>query len=321
MYEEYNPPDIPMDYVVSTISKFFPQNRDLKITFHYHGTYNVYLVDERYIFRISSASIPADEAKKLILKEAKVLKKLREYLSFKIPCPEFIDIESKHPAMGYEMLPGESLSRCYDKTTVTQQIELAKQVAEFLGELHAPEMRMLFRDRNDFNPEKYRNEWQKVYVAVQERVYPHLQQASIKWIDGLFTDFLENRLNFQFTPRLIHGDFDTSNILVDSDAMKVTSIIDFEETRIYDPAVDFLFIGEGLVFLKTLLEEYPYGFDSGFHNRMIFQFGRQPLIYMLYGLQHDIKSMVTYGHSTLKHRISEWNKYQSLLDNAFSGLK
>ena len=318
MYEEYNPPDVPMEYVVSVISKFFPKMRDLSIKFHYHGTYNVYLVDNRYMFRVASAFISHNDARNLILHEANILNKLREHLSFKIPNPEFIDIEPKHPVMGYEMLPGESLSRCYDKTTTTEQIELAKQIAEFLGELHAPEMNTLFKDKKNFNHEEYRNEWKTVYTNVQELVYPQLQQSSIKWIDHLFTDFLENKVNFQFTPRLIHGDFDTSNILVDAKTMKVTSIIDFEETRIYDSAVDFLFFREGMIFLRTLLETYPHGFDLGFQNRMIFQFGRQPLLYILYGLKHDIESMVTYGYSELKKRISDWKKYESMLDNIFS---
>jgi hypothetical protein len=137
----------------------------------------------------------------------------------------------------------------------------------------------------------------------------------IKWTDNLFAEFLDNSENFQFVPRMIHGDFDTSNILVEPHTMKITSIIDFEEARIYDPAVDFLFFSEGLVFLETLLQSYPYKFDTGFHNRMIFQFGRQPLIYIVYGLEHRINTMVEYGHRELRQMVSEWTRYVSMLDN------
>ncbi|GAH43787.1 unnamed protein product, partial [marine sediment metagenome] len=38
--------------------------------------------------------------------------------------------------------------------------------------------------------------------------------------------------------------------LVDPKTFKITGIVDFEESRIYDPAVDFLFYDEGDVFLR-----------------------------------------------------------------------
>ncbi len=317
MYEENNPSDISMDDVRSAVERFLPHSK-LDIEFYYHGTYNVFIVNEEYIFRFASAHVPKREAREILLREARVLETLRDYFSIRIPRPEFIDVESGTPVMGYRRLPGISLSRCYDRTTTSQQRDLATQVVAFLKELHSEETMTLLEDDSKFSPEVYREEWASFFKRVQDIVYPHIGTESIDWVDALFTKFLDNTDNFQFDPRIVHGDFDTSNILVDPETFNITGIIDFEETGVYDPAADLLFLGEGSTFLNAIISLYPRRSDPSLRNRIKFQFGRQPLLYITYGLENKIGSMVEYGRDALEPLISEWRIYESMIDSAFS---
>ena len=108
MYEETNPPDIEESVVRDVVESCFPDIPNPRIKFHYHGTYNVYLVEDRYLFRFPSTIFPLDEQRRLIRRESLLLKNLRNQLAFEIPSPEFVDVETKTPFMGYQMIRGES---------------------------------------------------------------------------------------------------------------------------------------------------------------------------------------------------------------------
>jgi len=320
MYEENNPPDISISEAKFALERFFPE-KEVEIEFHYHGTYNVFIVNGEYIFRFASSNIPKRESRELLLNEIKTLNVLRNHLFVQIPNPEFIDLDSDIPIIGYRKIPGISLNTCYNDTSTRERESLAVQIASFLEVLHSDKIREIMKNHSKFTPELYHKEWSQFYSRLQDFVYPLLWSDAIYWTESLFTDFLENSENFEFKPCVIHGDFDTSNILVNPSTLKVTGIIDFEETRLYDPAVDLLFLGEGIEFLKSLLKSYPRTLDSSIRERMLFQFGRQPLIYIESGLVYEIKSMVDYGLNELIQRIADWDGYKSMLDVAFSRIE
>jgi aminoglycoside 2''-phosphotransferase len=132
-------------------------------------------------------------------------------------------------------------------------------------------------------------------------------------VDNLFKKFLNDESNFKFEPALIHGDFDTSNILVNPETLELTGIIDFEETRYYDPAYDLIFISEGKEFLLELLRNYQGFLDSSICERLLFLFGRQPLHYIYSGLEYDLENMVHYGLDSLSEIIQDWDYYSALM--------
>ena len=51
-YEESNPSDVDINHVIKEFSKFIPNISKNEIKFLYHGTYNVFEVKTKYIFRI-----------------------------------------------------------------------------------------------------------------------------------------------------------------------------------------------------------------------------------------------------------------------------
>jgi hypothetical protein len=93
----------------------------------------------------------------------------------------------------------------------------------------------------------------------------------------------------------------------------VTGIIDFEETGYYDPAYDFIFLSEGKEFQLPLLKEYKGELDSKICGRILFLFGRQPLHYILSGLEYDVESMIHYGLDELDERIRNWDFYSTTI--------
>jgi aminoglycoside 2''-phosphotransferase len=318
MYEETNPPDIEECAVLAAARTCFPQIANPRVRFHYHGTYNVYIVEETYLFRFPSTILPLEEQHRLIRREASLLQRLREHLDFEIPIPEFIDAETDTPYMGYQMIPGVSLSRHYDSTTAEQQRFLGLQVGRFLSQLHSIDGGDLgLGEEGSHDPRENQTEYQKIYAQVQDTVFPQLSNSEKEWTHLLFHEFLDHEENFEFEPVLIHGDFDTSNILVDPATYTVTGIIDFEESRVYDPAADFIFLSEGADFLTSLLHAYTGKIDSRLGERVIFRLGRQPFIYILWGSEHELEAMVTYGYSALRDFKAKWKSYLSVARECF----
>ncbi|MFX1313932.1 MAG: phosphotransferase family protein [Promethearchaeota archaeon] len=121
------------------------------------------------------------------------------------------------------------------------------------------------------------------------------------WISKHFKSFLQEERNLNFTPAIIHGDFDTSNILVNPKTFMITRIIDFEESRLFDPAADFLFYEQGDSFLKKILISYQKLKDSNFETRMKFLYGYTCLHYIKFGVENKISDMIKAGFQILKY--------------------
>jgi len=318
MFEENNPPDIEESVVHSAVMRALPGISNPKIQFFYHGTYNVYLVEDTYLFRFPSTILPLDEQQTLVRREAELLAKLRSHLTLEIPSPEFVEAKSDTPFMAYKMIQGVSLSRCYDTINPEQQQILGRQVGGFLSELHTIDGSSLgLGDEGSYNPRESQREYERIFTQVEDIVFPQLSKSEKEWTANLFHEFLDHEENFEFRPVLIHGDFDTSNILVNPSTYTITGIIDFEESRVYDPAADFIFLSEGADFLASLLDAYSGRIDSRLGQRVIFRLGRQPFIYILWGLEHNLDVMVNYGYARLRDFIANWKDHFSVARQCF----
>jgi aminoglycoside 2''-phosphotransferase len=323
MYEENAPPDIEFAVVESIVQRCLSSINNPTVRFLYHGTHNVYEVEGSYIFRFPSTFLPTEERRRLVRRETYVLNGLKDHLTVQIPSPVFVEANSDYPFMGYERIPGSSLIWHYSKAPAEKRRSIAEQVGEFLGELHSLNLAGLLPETPDssFDIESDRKEWSEFYERVVEITYPNLSPAQKRWSDELFHNFLDRDENFQYEPVLVHGDFDTSNILVDPVTFEVKGIIDFEEARMYDPAADFLFQREGADFLASILEKYPAETDPHLPQRMSFRFGRAPFVYILSGLDFGIEGMITFGYQLLDERVRNWDMYSSVLAESFSALR
>ena len=304
-FEETRKPDISSSEVFDPLFMFFHDIKASDIVFLYHGTYNVFEVKNKYIFRFPDITLRNQTGVKLIQNEIKLLHIIRDFLSFSIPDPIYISIEKENPFVGYEKIEGESLSRYFHLTSKSQQNHIALEIGEFLSQLHSDQLKdAIVREFNlNFNLKEYKQRWSEYFDTINEQVFPLLNSDQKTWINHLFIQFLNNSKNFIFNPAIIHGDFDTSNILINPITYKVTGFIDFEDAKIYDPAVDFLFFKEGEYFNNKIISTYRGNVGVNFKERRKFYYGYNFLPYIKYGLDHNLPDMVNAGFQLLKNRM------------------
>ncbi|MFX1280066.1 MAG: phosphotransferase family protein [Promethearchaeota archaeon] len=303
-YEENRKQDISLTEVITSLKPIFPDLRRKQIKFIYHGSYNVFEVKEKYIFRFPDKIFRNSAGAKLITNEVRMLNIIKNYVDFNIPDPIFISTEEDNLFIGYEMLKGISLSKCFMRATKSNKIGISKDIGSFLSQLHSDELKaeLIVDSTNDLKfTTKYIEDWKKFYKDIQKKAFSLTNSTQKIWIINLFDSFLNNKENFNFIPTVVHGDFDISNILVNSGTFDVTGIIDFEESRIYDPAVDLLFYNEGDLFLRNILANYQRQIDSHLEVRMKFLFGCTCLHYIKFGIEHNINDMIKVGFKKLKY--------------------
>jgi aminoglycoside 2''-phosphotransferase len=298
-FEENRAQDISQAKVLNSLSIFFHDIREADVKFLYHGSYNVFEVKDRYIFRFPDKHIGNTLGIELILNEIKMLKFLQNHISISIPDPLFISIEKDNPFVGSEKIEGISLSKCFDKVPQNKKMTIANQIGEFLSQLHSIELyENIMRERilgDPFSLIIYRKNWQKYFENLRVLTFPILSEKQQRWINKLFIDFLNNQENFNFQPSVVHGDFDTSNILINPQTFELTGIIDFEDSKIYDPAVDFIFYEEGESFHNQILSCFRNIKRSNLNERIKFLYGRSCLPYIEFGLKHNLDEMIGFG--------------------------
>jgi aminoglycoside 2''-phosphotransferase len=298
-FEENNPSDISISIVHTALKEFFPNLSKKNVNFFYHGTYNVFQIENRFIARFPDKSLRNEKGAKLIKNEIDILNLLSAYISFKIPKPLHFSLNIENPFMVYEKIPGISLSKCFNEIKKSQKQKIAHQIADFLSELHSLRLDESSKIES-LSTEDYHDYWLNISIEMKKEIFPKLNSEQKNWLGNVFSDFLEDNRNFKFTPCVIHGDFDTSNILVDPNSFNISGIIDFEESSIFDPAADFLFYDEGEIFLKNILDKYKGIKEESFLNRMKFLFCRSSLPYFLFGLKNNRMDVYSEGMRKLK---------------------
>ncbi|MFX1497024.1 MAG: phosphotransferase family protein [Promethearchaeota archaeon] len=304
-YEESRKADISLSELIDALYVFFHDIEKPDIKFLYHGTYNVFEVKKKYIFRFPDIHLRNIKGVNLIKRELKILNLIEKYVPFTIPDPIYVSVELNYPLIGYDKIDGISLSQCFHKTSKSQKIKIAEQIGQFLSHLHSDTLRdVVSNDMGEnYSSKQYEKEWYEYYNTIQKKIFTLLNSKQKEWLNKLFKKFLDEKENFRFKPTLIHGDFDTSNILIDPKTFKITGIIDFEDSRIYDPAADFLFFKEGDLFLDHIISSYQHKLDINFKNRMKFIYGRSSLPYITFGLDNEIPEMIKAGFELLEHKM------------------
>ena len=298
-FEENNPSDISISVVHTALKEFFPNLSKKNVNFFYHGTYNVFQIDNRFIARFPDKSLRNKKGAQLIKNEIDILNLLSAYISIEIPKPLHYSLKVKNPFMVYEIIPGISLSKCFNEIKNSQKQKIAHKIADFLSELHSLRLDEP-SELKSLSTEDYRDYWMNVSIKMKKDIFPKLNSKQKNWLVNVFSDFLEDNRNFKFTPCVIHGDFDTSNILVDPNSFNITGIIDFEDSSIFDPAADFLFYDEGELFLKNILDKYKGSKEESFLNRMKFLYCRTCLPYFHFGLKNNRMDVYSEGMRKLK---------------------
>lgn len=305
-FENLRSPDFTTPKVIQLIKPFYDPVIDENIKFLHHGTYNVYEVDD-YIFRIPDKTLYNEKGAKLITEEIRKLNFLRNHLSTPIPEPLFVSDDIKKPLVGYKKIEGTSVDKLWLTLKEEQYLTIAASIASFLNELHSPVLLQKAIKELSFEPiksEKIWEDYEKIYENTRKKIYPLLSEMLQKSLDTLFKDYFEDLSNSSIDLCLTHQDFDASNILINPDTCKITGIIDFEDMGIGDPAYDLIFIGQGKRFFETMMNNYNGQKDVHLQKRIFFYFRRTGIPYLLYGIDHSLPEMISYGKYILEKRIN-----------------
>ncbi|MCK5159169.1 MAG: hypothetical protein KAR08_08430, partial [Candidatus Heimdallarchaeota archaeon] len=84
-YEEMNPADITVEEILPFVKKFLPNIQSKSIHFFYHGTYNVFEINQKYILRVADREFRNTRGLEMLRREFKILSFLRKRLPISIP--------------------------------------------------------------------------------------------------------------------------------------------------------------------------------------------------------------------------------------------
>jgi len=312
-YEAQNPADISKDEIIPIIKKYMPEIKAESISFFYHGTYNVFEINQKYIVRVADHEFRNAKGQKMLRRENEILNFLQNKLPLNIPEILFLSDSNEIPLSIHQKIPGKSLVFLFKQLSQVDKVEIGREIGKFLSVFHSeelmleyfrafPEFKNEYKSKNDFM-QKFKDFWIMRYKKAKDIAYHYLNKKQQNWLSLIFDSYLENKDNFSFSPRISHCDFDTSNILIDPNKKHLTGVIDFEECKIWDPAVDLLFFGEGSEFLNAVLENYNYSNQKGLRERMKFFICRTCVPYLVWGTEHNRPGMIKEGLKIIKYNM------------------
>ncbi len=242
-----------LDTYEQRIRDIFPELSIENISLNDEGfNDNIVIVNQELIF-----CFPKHEhAVNKLETEIKLIEFIKKYVALEIPK---IFYKSRE-VIAYFMIHGVTLRRDLllglDQTTIQF---IAEQLATFLKELHSvPVNNAEFKIPVADVPSKY-NDWVDLYDRVENEVFPHLMVHTREWAKNHFESFLDAKSNFEYEPKLIHGDLGPYHILFDRQRNRINGVIDFGSSGLGDPAMDIATIihSYGESFLSRFQTTYP----------------------------------------------------------------
>jgi len=240
-----------------------------------------FMVNDEYIFRFPRHE-RADESLGV---EMRLLPVLEKHMTLPIPHFEIMGKQAGSDLrfVGYKAIRGVQMERetLFDRTEHGQVLgpnrHLTEQIATFFREIHSFNVQTA---RDLGVPERsLKARMMGQILDAREYIFPLIQQKFpeqanriIESTEIAFDDYLSDSGNFDYEPRLIHGDLEAEHIFVDPEKRTVTGFIDFGSMRIDDPDYDLWrpYSWFGREFMDLLLEQYPHKDPERLYKKMEF---------------------------------------------------
>ena len=245
--------------LLRTIRSHFPNLNWKSAKFISAGfDHDVIILDNMTVFRFPKNP----HSKKLLKGEITLLNILTKQISTSIPA--YIFIAKDYSSAGYPLIRGEGLTvKIYNSLSARKKNTLAKQIANFLTELHAVSSTKI---KNCNIGERFAPQELKIlHKDAKKHLYPSFSVKEKNTFESFFSE-LENEFHKKYKKVLIHGDFSGEHVIL-NDHKGLAGIIDLTDRALHDPAFDFLFFWEfGHPFLETVYGYYK-GEKSGILER------------------------------------------------------
>ncbi len=196
--------------------------------------------------------------------------------------------------IGHRRIGGTQLAA--EHLTPDRAAGLAQQLGQFLSALHRfpiDQAAQLGVPAGDWL--EWHRRYQKQYQQIQSGVLPLLDQQAQARIGRDWQVFLNDDARFATT--LIHHDLNGEHILYDPERGTITGIIDWGDTAIGDPAIDFagLLADYGEEFTERVLSYYQGEIDDSIRRRVRFYQRAMPINTVLFGLDTGQAQYVQQG--------------------------
>jgi aminoglycoside 2''-phosphotransferase len=201
--------------------------------------------------------------------------------------------------IGHHLIAGAPLAN--EHLTPEHTAGIAQQLSQFLSALHRFPINQATRlGVPTFDEAGWREHYQDQFAQIQSHVLPLLDEVARARIMRDWQAFLADKTHFQAA--LIHHDLADEHILYDPACSLINGIIDWSDTAIGDPAIDFtgLLAAYGEDFTERVLAHYQGEVDASFRDRMHFYRGVMPLNTVLFGLDTAQEEYVREGLTDLQ---------------------
>jgi aminoglycoside phosphotransferase (APT) family kinase protein len=208
------------------------------------------------------------------------------------PIPRFEHVSALQ-AVAYRKLPGSPAD--------TTRPRLGRELGRFLAALHA----FPVERARELGAPSYDVDWRERYRSFADEVLARAdpllgddRDAAHAMVD----EYLGDDANFAFTPRLVHADLGPEHVLADGD--ELTGVIDWGDTRVGDPALDFAWTLHGTSpdFATAVLDAYG-GDDPSLAERALFFHRLGPWYELHYGLYYDRAELAESGLAGVRTRL------------------
>lgn len=196
--------------------------------------------------------------------------------------------------IGHQLIAGAQLAAAH--LTLDRAPGLAQQLGLFLSALHRfPKERAEQLGVSGGGATEWRQRYQDQFAQIQRQILPLVALPAQARIAREWQAFLADRMRFSTT--LIHQDLNGEHILYDQERGTISGIIDWGDTTLGDPAIDFtgLLDDYGEVFAEQVLAHYHGEVDAAFRQRMRFYQRAMPLNSVLFGLATGQAEFVSEG--------------------------
>jgi aminoglycoside 2''-phosphotransferase len=260
-------------------------------------------VNDQWIFRFPRFKVAENSLKR----EIKLLVLLKGQLPIRIPDYEYVapTRKSGYSFGGYRKIVGNPATQRGYRNTWTRI--LAKGLASFLREVHTPGIaRIMSEIFPVWNQKKrLRKHWREARALG----YKYLDTETRRLSELFFQKGVETFDNASYQPLFVHGDLTDRNILVNARTGKATGILDWGDSAIMDPAIDFA----GLFELNrelgyATLDAYGHESDD-FRARVEVYWRLLPYFEILYGIYSNIPKLREIGVERLRKRLEAPSLY------------
>lgn len=230
-------------------------------------------------------------------RELRLLPELGRFVDFAVPSPVATGEWRGWPFFTYRKLVGRPLTAADDSAATRTRL------AQILRQLHSfPLSRATELLGVDDAKAAWRRRYEALWPLVESTALPELPADLAEQVTAGYQEFATSELDFD--PCLVHNDLFSDHVLVNG-AGDITGIIDFEDSCVGDPIIDFVPLVQALG--SEVLDDLSAGRPLGSNPSLRFWFYRWMggIHHIIYGASEGAEPELLSGIAEVRTRLTE----------------